>query len=147
MQERVSHLSLFVLKNILHSFYLLLTCLVPQIITHFRNVIFLKLIVFVDYSKPSWLDSNSCGMFRWVCRVFDFLKRKSCRSSGVEHSIGNGEVDSSNLSGSTTFRNDSVWIQCLQTEWSPSNGKFLPKCLPNPTSNSLLIQSVVLKYF
>jgi hypothetical protein len=32
-----------------------------------------------------------------------FFERACCRSSVVEHSIGNGEVDSSILSGSTIF--------------------------------------------
>ena len=35
----------------------------------------------------------------------DSLIRACCRSSVVEHSIGNGEVDSSILSGSTSFFN------------------------------------------
>jgi hypothetical protein len=36
-------------------------------------------------------------------RFLKFKSRACCRSSVVEHSIGNGEVDSSILSGSTRF--------------------------------------------
>ncbi len=39
------------------------------------------------------LDVNACGMFRRTL--------KGCRGSGVEHPLGKGEVESSNLSGST----------------------------------------------
>ena len=38
--------------------------------------------------------------------------RTGCRSSGVEHSLGKGEVESSNLSGSTSFKHVSPKIQC-----------------------------------
>ena len=37
----------------------------------------------------------------WMSLLADYLKGARCRSSVVEHSIGNGEVDSSILSGST----------------------------------------------
>ena len=40
---------------------------------------------------------DACGPF--VHQAFPF--RRCCRSSGVEHSLGKGEVESSNLSGST----------------------------------------------
>ncbi len=39
----------------------------------------------------------------FVLQAFPF--RRCCRSSGVEHSLGKGEVESSNLSGSTIKSN------------------------------------------
>jgi hypothetical protein len=50
--------------------------------------------------RPCGKDRPPCGAF-----LADSLKsRACCRSSVVEHSIGNGEVDSSILSGSTIFQ-------------------------------------------
>lgn len=48
---------------------------------------------------------------RWV----DLLPvpTRCCRSSGVEHSLGKGEVESSNLSGSTIFKNCQLDHVCV----------------------------------
>jgi hypothetical protein len=44
-----------------------------------------------------------------------FGYRACCRSSVVEHSIGNGEVDSSILSGSTSFSNKiKIWLRSAE---------------------------------
>src|SRR5712671_6937617 len=49
-------------------------------------------------------------------RLADSRIRARCRSSVVEHSIGNGEVDSSILSGSTSFPFEN---QCLDQRALP----------------------------
>ena len=46
-------------------------------------------------------------------RFLKFKARACCRSSVVEHSIGNGEVDSSILSGSTSHPTDKTAIYVI----------------------------------
>jgi hypothetical protein len=41
-----------------------------------------------------------------VCLADTCLAQAGCRSSGVEHSLGKGEVESSNLSGSTSQQSE-----------------------------------------
>ena len=58
---------------------------------------------------------SPCGKNRLACRGLradSSNSRACCRSSVVEHSIGNGEVDSSILSGSTIHHIDNTGI-CL----------------------------------
>src|SRR4051794_28883109 len=53
-----------------------------------------------------------------------YLSRACCRSSVVEHSIGNGEVDSSILSGST--------IPYRRRPWPHASVETEPDKLPRP---------------
>ena len=57
---------------------------------------------------PCLRQTVPCGKNRPPVGAFwaDSVSRACCRSSVVEHSIGNGEVDSSILSGSTIQRAD-----------------------------------------
>ncbi len=62
----------------------------------------------VNSSQETYLHLGSpCGMFRRALRgaflAAGFFAARCCRSSGVEHSLGKGEVECSNHSGSTSF--------------------------------------------
>ena len=51
-----------------------------------------------------WQEPAACRPFSHrFCRGFSLGPASCCRSSVVEHSLGKGEVDSSILSGSTSF--------------------------------------------
>ncbi len=62
-------------------------------------------------------------MFRRALRgaflAAGFFAAKCCRSSGVEHSLGKGEVECSNHSGSTSFlhKNQYIGVRILLSPW------------------------------
>ena len=85
----------------------------------------MPILAVLDPFRPGQLLAPAGALWQEpaACRALlgRFLEyRACCRSSVVEHSIGNGEVDSSILSGSTIHLLDLYTFILIDLDW-PSN--------------------------
>ncbi len=69
-----------------------------------------------------------------------------CRSSGVEHSLGKGEAESSNLSGSTIYFNDLAAIVSAHFWFRPPTGESGSNAIPVYSLGTTHEASIAIRY-